>query len=253
MTPGVSAHLLALLAAVALPAAALAAPNAGAGDRVAATLDACHADPLQSARFATFGAQMTQIPAGRSMAVRFDLLERDPGSGFRPVAVAAPGFGGWHPSVAGVAILRYSQEVANLPAPAGFRVAASYRWLNARRRVIKRAHRLTPVCVLHDERPNLIAGLITLRRGPDKGTTIYDVAVRNDGRGAAGQFNVALSVSGLALPETTLPGLAPSAGRQVVSFSGPNCLAGSTVTATVDPEGAIDERTKTDDARSITC
>ncbi|MGI8558166.1 MAG: hypothetical protein ACR2ND_07640 [Solirubrobacteraceae bacterium] len=182
-----SIPLLAVLAATALPGAALGAPRAGGG-RAAATLDGCHADPVQASRYATFGAQMSQIRAGRSMAVRFDLFQRNPGAGFRRVAVAAPGFGVWHPSAADIGILRYSQEVANLPAPASFRVAVNYRWLNARNRVIRRAHRVTPACVFSgEELPNLIAGGITPRPGAGPATTTYDVTVRNDGAAAAGR------------------------------------------------------------------
>ncbi|MGI8558167.1 MAG: hypothetical protein ACR2ND_07645 [Solirubrobacteraceae bacterium] len=50
----------------------------------------------------------------------------------------------------------------------------------------------------------------------------------------------------------TLAGLAPHS-QQVLSFSGPGCLAGATVTATVDPAGQIVERTRADNSLSITC
>lgn len=246
--------LLAVLAgAAALPSAVVAAPvPAGEASRAVATLDACHADPVQALRYATFGAHMSQIRGGRSMSVRFDLFQRDSGVHFRRVAVAAPGFGVWHPSAPGVGLLRYSQEVANLPAPESYRVEVSFRWLNARNRVIRRARRVTAACVFSTERPNLVAGRITLRRGPSAATTTYDVAVRNVGLVRAGPFAVALTVAGAPLPAQTLTGLAPF-GRQVVSFNGPNCLAGGTVTATVDAAGVVDESTKADNVRSIAC
>jgi len=151
-----------MLAALAL--AATLPANASAAPALAATLDACHADSVQAARYATFGAEMSQIKTAHTMAVRFDLYERTVNEPFRPVAVPAPGFGVWHASAPGVEIFRYSQEVANLPAPARFRVQASYRWLSVRRRVVKHARRLTPVCVQPDAGPYLLAGQIVHRR-----------------------------------------------------------------------------------------
>ncbi|GAC1437479.1 MAG: hypothetical protein NVSMB51_11550 [Solirubrobacteraceae bacterium] len=242
--------LLVLVVLAALPGAASAAPGAPAG-RVLATLDACHPDALKDARYATFGAQMESLRGTSAMEIRFDLLQRNPGEGrFR--LVPAPGLGNWHVSAPGIGSFRYSQEIAALPAPAAFRVQAVYRWLDARKRIQHRARRLTPVCMLPDERPHLAVGAISVRSAADGLSAAYEVMVRNDGLGAAGPFDVALAVGGLPLAPIALPGLDPNT-RRLVTFAGPRCAPGTIVTATLDPRGQVDETTKAGDTKSIGC
>jgi hypothetical protein len=55
-----------------------------------------------------------------------------------------------------------------------------------------------------------------------------------------GPFAVELSVGATVLPLQTVTGLAAGSSA-VVQFSGPRCSAGTTLTAQVDPAGAITE------------
>jgi hypothetical protein len=147
--PALRLPVLAVAAALLGPAGgASALPGAAAPGRVAATLGTCHQASDLAGRYATFAAQMTAIPASATMGIRFDLEARTPPDpGFHPVT-GVPGFGGWTSSAPGVGIFGYSQEVSSLTAPAAYRVTVSFRWLGPRRRVLRRAHRVTPACVV---------------------------------------------------------------------------------------------------------
>src|SRR5438093_8462121 len=99
-----------------LVALALAADPAGAQNvPTRASLDACHTGGAPLERFVVFSAQMATVPGTKRMQVRFDLLQRLSGAGFR--RIQAPGLGGWKSSAPGIDIFRYHKQVANLAAP----------------------------------------------------------------------------------------------------------------------------------------
>ncbi len=143
--PPILAVTAALLGLGGAAAQASASPPPG---RVSATLEICHQASDLAGRFATFAAQMTAVPGTTTMSIRFDLDERTPPDpGFHPVT-GVPGFGVWTSSAPGVGIFGYTQEVSSLTAPGAFRVEVSFRWLGPRRRVLRRAHKVTPACVV---------------------------------------------------------------------------------------------------------
>ncbi len=111
----------------------------------AATLTEC-VDALSAGeRYATFGAEMTALPASTRMEIRIEVQEQLPGqAAFH--TVLAPGLGTWRPSDASVGIYKYLRQVTNLAAPAVYRASVRFRWLNARGSVVRRAERLTPRC-----------------------------------------------------------------------------------------------------------
>jgi len=217
-----------------------------------ATLDACTPDPVQQRRTATFSAEMSQLKAGRAMEVRFDLMQRTPGTAFRRVWAHSPGFGVWHPTAPGVEILRYSQQVLNLPAPAELRVQVSFRWLNGRHRIVRRARRLSPSCRMPDLRPELHVGPIAVGNGPGALSSTYQVPVQNTGLAPADGFSVLLSVAGQPLAQQGLAGLA-AGWQDVVSFTGPSCQPGATLTVVLDPANLIQQKTRAGDQRTQSC
>ncbi len=219
-------------------------PTGATGDTVppatlSASLTACHSDPLAANRYAIFASQMVSVPRTATMAVNFQLEERS-ASTPRFAPVSAPGFGVWVSSQPGVGIFTYNHEVTALPAPAAFRVLIRARWLDRRRHVLRRGELVSPVCPQPLLTPNLAIGTITRAPGTPAGMVSYNVEVRNDGSAAAGPFQVALSVGGVALANVSVASLAAGA-KQVVQFSGPRCAAGSTISATADPAGAVSE------------
>ena len=129
-------------------AAAASTPAPAPAGRISATVETCHQASGLAGRYATFAAQMTAVPGTAEMSIRFELDQRTPAApGFHPLT-GVPGFGIWTSSAPGVGIFGYSQEVSSLTAPAAFRVTVMYRWLGPRHRVIRRARRVTPACVV---------------------------------------------------------------------------------------------------------
>jgi hypothetical protein len=224
---------------------------AGATQTLSATLTACHGDPAAVNRYAIFASQMTAIPGAVTMAVNFQLDERK-GSAAGFVPVSAPGFGVWVSSQPGIGIYTYNHEVTALPAPAAFRVLVRARWFDRRHHVIRKDELVSPVCVQTLTTPNLAVGALTRTAGAAAGSLLYSVVVRNDGNAAAGPFQVSLNLGGVALPPAGVSGLAAGA-KQVVEFTGPRCAAGSTLTASADPAGAVVEPADADRTRAFPC
>ena len=259
------AVMLALAASVAQgssPASAVAAgatgPSGATGPVVAptalaASLSACHTDAAPSSRYAIFASQTTAtaVRGTLEMSVDFVLEERGgAGGGFN--VVPAPGFGAWVTSQRGIGIFTYSHEVTALPAPAAFRVLVRARWIGRGHRVLRRLEAISPVCVQPLLEPSL--KVTAIYRGPAQSSTTvtWNVAIRNDGSAAAGQFDVALSVAGTALAPVTVPGLAAGAA-QVVQFTGPRCTAGGTLVATADSTNALTEPADPARTRTVDC
>lgn len=225
----------------------------GATAPLTAALSACHTDPVPANRYAIFASQMlaAPVPGTLEMAVDFDLQERAVGAAvFTPVD--ATGFGVWIASQPHVGIFAYNHEVTALPAPAAFRVLVRARWIGRRRRVLHATSTLSPVCMQPLLVADLVIGRIARVPGGAAGTAQYSVEVRNQGNADAGPFQVGLTVGTTALPAAAVPGLAAGASAQV-TFDGPACGAGSSVTATADPSHQIAEPTAPRRTRVVGC
>jgi hypothetical protein len=110
-----------------------------------ATLQQCETAVAQSERSATFAGEMTATPGTARMEISIDLLERAAGeTQYR--MVSAPGLGVWRASAPGVKIYTHLQQVTNLSAPAFYRGAVRFRWLNAKGHPIKSEELRTPRC-----------------------------------------------------------------------------------------------------------
>ncbi len=132
---------------VAQQAGAVQTPQAGAGTTqgVSATLEQCVTALTQPERSATFSGEMTTMAGAARMQMRIDVEERLPGEvGFH--IVKAPGLGIWRSSAAGVKAYKYLKQVTNLSAPAFYRAAVRFRWLNSKGSLITATGRRTPVC-----------------------------------------------------------------------------------------------------------
>ena len=223
----------------------------GRASSAKATLVACHFALPQTARYAVFGGSMASIRNGKDrLQMRFDVYRRLPGS---PVfqRIQAPGLGAWNKADAGVTKYRFRQKVENLPAPSFYRAVVSFRWLNAAGKVIARTKRTTASCFQPDPRPDLRPARVTGTR-LGGGNFRYDVAVRNDGRSTASDFDVALNVNGLAQPVGTLTELA-AGGRAVVQITGPKCDPGSRLRIDVDPDNRVAEADETNNSLAVDC
>ncbi len=111
-----------------------------------ATLEQCTTSTEQTERSATFAGEMTTIPGTAKMEMRIDVLERMPHETEFHV-VTAPGLGVWRTAAPGVKAYRYLRQVTNLSAPASYRAAIRFRWVNARGRTIRALELKTPHCL----------------------------------------------------------------------------------------------------------
>jgi len=147
-------------AAPAQPAAAAQAPGAPAAasaDATAvqgaavkasagATLEQCVTSTQQLERSATFVGEMTVIPGTARMLMRIEVLERVPHEALFH-QVSYPGLGQWLRAAPGVRTYKNLDKVTDLSAPADYRAAVHFRWLNAKGRLIRSQELRTGRCV----------------------------------------------------------------------------------------------------------
>lgn len=113
---------------------------------ISATLEQCVTSSEQAERSATFSGEMTAVPGTAKMEMRIDVLERQP---TEPAfhAITSAGLGVWRTAAAGVKTYRYLKQVTNLTAPAYYRGAVRFRWLNSKGKLIKSAELRTARCL----------------------------------------------------------------------------------------------------------
>jgi hypothetical protein len=119
--------------------------SGGEAPSASATLEQCVTAVAQSERSATFVGDMTAIAGTVRMAMRIDVQQQAPGETVFHT-IDAPGLGVWRSSDPGVKSYRYLKQVTNLHAPAVYRAAVRFRWLNANGRPVKVVERNTPKC-----------------------------------------------------------------------------------------------------------
>jgi hypothetical protein len=119
--------------------------NQGTVPLAAATLEHCVTASVQSERSLSVVAEMSAIPHTAHMALRVDIQERLPEAALFHT-VNAPGLGVWREADRGVSSYKYLSKVTNLAAPAVYRAAVRFRWLNANGHLIKQLERRTASC-----------------------------------------------------------------------------------------------------------
>lgn len=232
-------------AVAAAPASALRRPLAR---DAAARVLTCHQALTPSARYLLVEGSMGQLAPGLRLQMRFDLYRRYSPTG-RFLRVSGPGLGYLYRARAGVTRYRYDKRVVNLPA-AQYRMVVTFRWTSGSGTLLAQTVRYAPICSVYDLRPNLQIPFVSVSP-TDDGAARYDVYVRNAGRTTASNFDVGLTVAGVAQTPVTLFELAPGAGT-VVSFAAPRCSAGPVVAA-VDADGRVAESSELDNRRVPAC
>jgi len=231
-----------LLAAIALPSAAAAAPARGnplAGVKVAS----CQTGEQSTARSATFVGHMRAIPGSDQLLMRFQLQEHYGRQGF--TKVAAPELRGWRKSRPGVKSYSYSQGVAGLLSGEQYRAQVQFRWLDSGGKTLLQVKRLSSVCDEPGQLPNLRVLDLTARPGLVAGTEAYTVDVINAALVPADHVALQLVVDG-ATPDTATIDTLSAGEIHAVHFTGPSCK--HRVRATVDPSDAIHESVETDNS-----
>jgi hypothetical protein len=99
----------------------------------------------EAERSATFVGEMSAIPGTAKMQMRVDVLEWGPQETTYHT-VSAPGLGVWLSSAPGIKLDRNYEHVTNLTAPAFYRGAIRFRWLNAKGHMIASTELRTHRC-----------------------------------------------------------------------------------------------------------
>lgn len=239
-----------LLALAGAGAAAVAQGQSSTRPPVRAHLAACETGPAATDRFAVFTGSMPTDTGVAAMAMRFNLYERQPGSGF--VRVSLPNWGVWEKTTKRNAPgFIFTKRVEQLAAPAAFRAVVSFRWYDAKGKLLRSAKRTSEPCTQPDQRPDLHVKRVIFPSG--KGLT--EIIVRNRGLSAAGPFDVGASrTSGDAqiAAGTSVSGLL--AGEQTtVALRLGRCKPGDAVIVTLDKAGQVDEVHEDDNVVTVPC
>jgi len=217
---------------------------------LAARLTACTTGDQPTSRAATFTASMPALKGTRWMSMRFRLLQRR-GSKGRYRTVKVPEWAPVERSDPGRSGFIFTKRVENLLAPAGYKAVVRFRWYDRKGRVQRETRRTTSACRQPDPRPDIRVGELS-GRVRDRDTAIYEIVVRNDGRGVADPFGVELRAGGQAAAPIVLGPLAPGT-RELGRIVGPRCSAGEMVTIVVDPAGVVDEASETNNTVRRAC
>jgi hypothetical protein len=250
LTPALTACLAA--AALAAPAGASARPAADKAPALAARLVACTTGGDDASRAAVFSGAMPAATGTRRMLMRFVLLQRlgaDAGAPFRRLSV--PGWGRWERSDPGRRGFVFTKRIEALMAPAAYRAAITFRWLDAKGRTQRTTTRRTAPCEQPDPRPDLELAGVTAALLP-KGQAAYTVSVANDGHGDADPFAVTVTV-GTAVSDPLTLGPLAAGQRATGTLAAPRCAPGSTITVTIDAAHAVDESVEADDIVQRPC
>lgn len=248
-----------LIAALAASSSILvAAPSlAGGPQRVAAAAKPGHhsVELLECSRgklakrWALFRGEMTQIPEGAGMRMRFDLSEKVGADPWR--AVQAPGLGEWLDASPGVSRFAYRQKVAGLKPATRYRALTTFQWLDANGHVSAEAASKSRTCRQRGKLPNLAMGdAITVRQGPTVDTYRYAVRIRNDGKAPTGRSELVLRIDGSEVDSRPI-GRLKGGARRTVRFVGPACQG--EVSAQIDPKDVVREVTERDNLRTSGC
>jgi hypothetical protein len=207
-----------------------------------ARLVACEAGATPAERFAVFTGSMPALAGATRMEMRFDLLQRHIGAlGFARIPL--PKWGQWeHTERRGIAGFIFTKRVEQLSAPASYRAAVRFRWLDAVGNVLRTARRVSASCHEQDPRPDLEVG--RLSAAPDGR---YLVEIVNDGLTDAAPFVMALETA-----TTQVPGL-PAGQRRIVAVAGERCAPGNAVHIALDTGDDVEEADELDDAVTRPC
>ncbi|MCW2966919.1 MAG: hypothetical protein JWM71_691 [Solirubrobacteraceae bacterium] len=240
-----SALIVSLLALIGASAASVAHGQPGTRPPLRANLVACETGTNAADRYAVFTGSMPSATGVASMQMRFDLAERTPGSAW--AGVSLPHWGVWEKTdKAGVPGFIFTKRVQQLAAPAAFRATIDYRWIDAKGKVLRTAHRLSPVCRQPDPRPDLhVKRVIFSGKGPTR------VVVVNRGRGDATAFGVTVTRAAFSVSKAV--DALPAGAQRTLGFPIGRCTAGEPIQVTLDPAGAVDEADEADDSVTVSC
>jgi CARDB len=150
-------------------------------------------------------------------------------------------------------VWKLHKSVADLAAPAWYRLQATFRWLGAGNRVLGSAQRSTATCFQPELRPDLQVLAIAVKPARNPANDRYVATIVNAGATAAGPFNVLFAPGG-GRPVDTRPETGLRAhGQLTEAFIGPACSSTAAPTVTADPAGAVNDYNRSNNQMTAVC
>jgi hypothetical protein len=222
----------------------------------------CHKALDPAARAVSVTAVMRPMTGTKQLQTSFALLEKAPGAAVWST-VPGPHFGVWvsptNPPTLGQRlgdVWRVQIPVADLEAPASYRLQVSFRWLGRQGAALQTTRLLTKTCYQPELRPDLTVNSLRVHpAATTPGNDVYAGILGNIGATAAGRFTVQLTYShnqNRVSENRTIQRLRSHATVSVL-FNGAACDPGTVVTLTVDPGDLIDVYSRSAASLDISC
>jgi hypothetical protein len=252
--------LLGAAAATAAGPLGLSCASARAGPPPAAlTRIACHSTLDPAKRSVSVVSIMRHLPGTRSLAVRFTLLQKVPGTVAAPVRDGD--LGHWttpnDPALGRLPadVWKLRKAVFNVDAPAVYRFRVTFRWTGRSGKVLARQTLRTGSCSIRELRPDVLVRSVAVHSGGlAPGNDRYVAVIANRGLTASGPFAVAFAPGAAGGPAQTaqVPSLGPRAQTRV-RFTGHACDTAGPPTVIADPAHVVDDFDRSNNAFTVVC
>jgi hypothetical protein len=213
-------------------------------------------DPGQ--REVSVTAVMRPLKGTRRLELLFDLLSKTPPATTYSVVHGA-GLGTWvtptDPPTLGSRpgdVWKVYHPVADLPAPASYRLQVEFRWIGTHQRVIGGQVHVTKTCYQPELRPDLDAASFTAQATPGhpKRDT-YTAEIANRGLTGAGPFQIQFTF-GTTVTDRTVKHLGAHEHR-TFTFAGPVCDSSAAPSMTLDPDQQVDDYNRANNSLTAAC
>jgi hypothetical protein len=235
-------------------------PAASAAPRAQLTQFDCERAVNPASRAVSVQSVMRPLAGTQSMSVRFDLLERLPGSATTQSVVRAGDLGVWltpsNPTLGQLPgdIWGLTKTVYDLGAPARYRFRVTFRWTGAQGRAVGTEIELSPTCQQLELRPDLVVESITISKDPQRpGVDLYAALIADRGATGAGPFEVLFTPGDSSAPLTRTVDFLAAHRTRALTFAGPLCNAASPPTVTVDATDEINVVSRADAELTAVC
>jgi hypothetical protein len=248
--------ILALLALVVAALPATASTKVAPRDTLTAFVCQRALDPPN--RSVSVKAVMRPVAGTRSLALKFDLLEKQAGA--TRILTGAGDLGVWlspkDPTIGRRPgdIWELTKAVSNLDAPASYRFRVTFRWLGVRGKVLGTATQQSAGCTQRELRPDVLVKSVAVTAIPHKPhKQRYTAVITNAGASSAGPFQVLFTPGDGSTSQTqTVTRIDPHSSRRL-SFVGPLCTAASPPTVVADAADQVDDQDRDNNAMTVTC
>jgi hypothetical protein len=248
--------LLALLALVDAALPATASTKVAPRDTLTAFVCQRALDPPN--RSVSVKAVMRPVTGTRSLALKFDLVEKQAGA--RRILTGAGDLGVWlspkDPTLGRRTgdIWELTKAVSNLDAPASYRFRVTFRWLGLHGKVLATATGQSAACTQRELRPDVLVKSVAVTAIPRKPhKQRYTAVIANAGPSGAGPFQVLFTPGDGSPSQTHTVAHIPAHSSRRLSFVGPLCTAASPPTIVADSADQVDDSDRDNNAMTVTC